>query len=75
MDARGRRSARPAHRIEDGNFRLLGESGGLIVKDNYWIRPASGQAGNTIDFFVKLWGMLAAALGKCTTPAFGKCTT
>ena len=27
------------------------------MKDNYWIRPATGQAGNAIDFFVKLRGM------------------
>jgi len=45
------------HRLEDGNFRLLGESEELIVKDNYWIRPATGQVGNAIDFFVKIRGM------------------
>ncbi len=27
------------------------------MKDNYWIRPATGQAGNAIDFFVNLRDM------------------
>ena len=53
----GRRSARPAQHLEDGNFRLLGEGEKFLLKNDYWIRPATGQAGNAIDFFVKLRGM------------------
>jgi len=30
---------------------------GLIVKDCYWRWPQQGQAGNSIDFFVKVLGL------------------
>ena len=43
--------------LEDGNARLVGEPGNLIVKENYWIRTETGESGNAIDFFVKVRGM------------------
>ena len=30
---------------------------GLIVKDNYWRWPERDQAGNSIDFFVRVLGL------------------
>jgi len=46
--------------LEDGNTRIVGEPGNVIVKENYWIQTDSGEAGNAIDFFVKLRGMAFA---------------
>ncbi len=43
--------------LEDGNARLVGEPGNLVVKENYWIRTDTGESGNAIDFFVKIRGM------------------
>jgi hypothetical protein len=43
--------------LEDGNVRLVGESGNVIIKDHYWIKTDTGESGNTIDFFVKIRGM------------------
>jgi hypothetical protein len=43
--------------LEDGNARLVGEPGNVIVKENYWIRTETGESGNAIDFFVKIRGM------------------
>lgn len=43
--------------LEDGNVRLVGEPGNLVVKENYWIRTDTGESGNAIDFFVKVRGM------------------
>ena len=43
--------------LEDGNHRLVGEPGNVIVKENYWIRTDTGEAGNAVDFFVKIRGM------------------
>jgi len=45
------------HPLEDGNFRLIGDSGDLILKENYWIRTDTAESGNAIDFFVKIRGM------------------
>jgi len=43
--------------LEDGNMRVVGEPGILVVKENYWIRTDTGESGNAIDFFVKVRGM------------------
>lgn len=43
--------------LEDGNARLVGEPGNVIIKENYWIRTETGESGNAIDFFVKVRGM------------------
>ena len=43
--------------LEDGNMRVVGEPGNLVVKENYWIRTDTGESGNTIDFFVKVRGI------------------
>jgi hypothetical protein len=43
--------------LEDGNHRLVGEPGNVIVKENYWIRTDTGESGNAVDFFVKIRGM------------------
>jgi hypothetical protein len=43
--------------LEDGNHRLVGEPGNLVVKENYWIRTDTGESGNAVDFFVKIRGM------------------
>ena len=37
-----------------GNSKLLHPTGEIILKANYWRSPDTGQAGNTIDFFVKV---------------------
>lgn len=39
---------------QDGNYLVLGLSGDVVVKQHYWVRLDNGQAGNAIDFFVKL---------------------
>ena len=43
--------------LEDGNAMVVGEPGKLIIKENYWIKPETGESGNAIDFFVKIRGM------------------
>lgn len=43
--------------LEDGNHRLVGETGNLVIKDNYWIRSDTGESGNAVDFFIKIRGM------------------
>ena len=52
--------------VRDGNCRIDGLPGEVIVKDHYWVRTDDGAAGpvpareamsgNAIDFFVKLRG-------------------
>lgn len=44
-------------RIPNGNHRLVGDPGNLVVKENYWIRTDIGDSGNAVDFFVKIRGM------------------
>jgi hypothetical protein len=41
---------------EAGNF-LLPAYPGLIVKDSYWRWPERDQAGNAIDFFLRVLGL------------------
>jgi hypothetical protein len=43
--------------LEDGNARVVGEPGNLVVKKNYWIRTDTGESCNAVDFFVKVRGM------------------
>lgn len=42
----------------DDNYRVIlpKPPAEIIIKHNYWRRPDTGQAGNAIDFFVKLLG-------------------
>ena len=39
------------------NYRVLGLSDEIVVKDHYWVRLDDGAAGNAIDFLVKVRGM------------------
>ena len=41
---------------EAGNFTLPAHPG-LIVKDSYWRWPERDQAGNAIDFFMRVLGL------------------
>ncbi|MCW5556221.1 MAG: hypothetical protein KIS67_29240 [Verrucomicrobiae bacterium] len=41
---------------EAGNF-ILPTYPGLIVKDSYWRWPERNQAGNAIDFFMRVLGL------------------
>ena len=40
----------------NGNFAIAGLSPAIVVKDHYWVRPDTGEAGNAIDFFVRVKG-------------------
>lgn len=42
---------------EAGNFRLPAFAG-LIIKDSYWRWPEHGLAGNAIDFYMQVLGLL-----------------
>lgn len=37
-----------------GNSKLQHPTGEIILKANFWRSPDSGEAGNAIDFFVKV---------------------
>jgi hypothetical protein len=41
---------------EAGNYELAAHPG-LILKDSYWRWPERNQAGNAIDFFMRVLGM------------------
>ena len=41
----------------EGNFAVGGFPREIIIKEHYWNCPDSGQAGNAIDFFVKIRGV------------------
>ena len=41
----------------NGNYRLLGVTAEVVVKDHYWICLDNGKAGNAIDFLVNQRGM------------------
>ena len=43
--------------MRDGNYRILGLTEEVVLKDHYWVRTGDGLAGNAIDFLVKIEGM------------------
>ena len=42
---------------QNGNYRILGLTTEIMVKNHYWVCPDNGAAGNSIDFFVKIEGV------------------
>ena len=44
------------HPITKDNYRVLGFSPDIVVKDHYWVCADTGDAGNAIDFFVRIKG-------------------
>jgi hypothetical protein len=51
---------RRGYRLDDageGNFALAGSPLGIVIKENYWTSPLTGQSGNAIDFLVKIEGL------------------
>jgi len=42
---------------QDGNYAVTRMANEIIIKEHYWTCPDSGQAGNAIDFFVKIRGV------------------
>ncbi len=38
--------------VRDGNYRIIGLTKEILVKDNYWVCTDDGSAGNAIDFLV-----------------------
>ncbi len=42
---------------QNGNYRILGPAGDIMVKDHYWVCTQDGSAGNSIDFLVKIEGV------------------
>lgn len=50
---------RLGYRLEprpNGNYAICGLAHEIVVKDHYWVCPDSGDAGNAIDFFVRVKG-------------------
>lgn len=47
----------PAGPLKDGNYIISGTTPEIIVKEHYWTQPATGVAGNAIDFLVKIRGV------------------
>ena len=42
--------------LPNGNYRLSDLSPEIVVKDHYWVCPETGDAGNAIDFLVRIKG-------------------
>ncbi len=42
--------------VRDGNYRIIGLTKDIIVKDNYWVCTDDGSAGNAIDFLITIQG-------------------
>ena len=40
----------------NGNSVVAGLAREIVVKDHYWVCPDTGDAGNAIDFFVRVKG-------------------
>ena len=40
----------------DNNYVIIGFSPDIVVKDHYWVCADTGDAGNAIDFFVRIKG-------------------
>ena len=43
--------------MANDNDVVIGVSPDIVVKDRYWVCADTGQAGNAIDFFVKIRGL------------------
>jgi hypothetical protein len=59
---------------QNGNHAIAGLAGDIVVKDHYWHCLDTGQAGNAIDFFVKIRGVTfneAMTLLMSATPPAG----
>lgn len=41
----------------NGNYRLMGTTKEIVIKDHYWICLDDDTSGNSIDFLVKVHGM------------------
>ena len=41
----------------NGNHLITGQPNEIVIKDHYWNCPTTGQAGNAIDFLVKIKGI------------------
>lgn len=41
---------------QDGNYAVAGQASEIVIKENYWNCPDTGQSGNAIDFLVKIRG-------------------
>jgi len=44
------------HPIANDHYVVLGFSHDIVVKDHYWVCADTGDAGNAIDFFVRIKG-------------------
>ena len=42
--------------LAKGNYVIIGFSPDIVVKDHYWVCADTGDAGNAIDFFVRIKG-------------------
>ena len=42
--------------VRNGNYRIIGLTKDIIVKDNYWVCTDDGSAGNAIDFLITIQG-------------------
>ena len=43
--------------VSGGNWKITTPAGCIILKQHYWICPESGQAGNAIDFMMRIMDM------------------
>jgi len=43
--------------IANDNYAVIGHAPEIVIKDHYWVCADTGQAGNAIDFLVKLRGL------------------
>jgi len=43
--------------LRNGNYRVDGLPGEIVIKDNYWICTDNDTAGNAIDFLINIEGM------------------
>jgi len=43
--------------VPGGNWKISTSDGSIILKKHYWICPDSGQAGNAIDFMMRIMDM------------------
>lgn len=43
--------------VANGNYLVIGPSPDVVVKDHYWVCAETGQAGNAIDFLVRVRNM------------------
>ena len=57
----------------EGNYAITGLANEIVIKEHYWHCIDTGQAGNAIDFFVKVRGVTfneaMTLLSAATSPA------